>query len=174
MITKDKIFEGLKLLPQLEFISWDILSDQYIKEIVRWRNDIDNRQFFESQETVTEDSQHNFLEDYDKYDRADFILLYNKLPVGVFNIKNLNTFPEYGSLIGEKQYRGKRLGALAKSLIFNLWFEILDQEELYLKNRRNNTKVLDSNHKRGYSIFEEDEEYITFKVDKKSYIRNKG
>lgn len=173
MITKTEIYNSLKLLPQVDSISWDILSDQYTREIIKWRNDVDNRQFFENQDVVTEDSQRNFLKNYDKYDRVDLILLYNKIPVGVFNIKNLNTFPEYGSLIGEKQFRGKKIGALAKSLIFILWFEILKREELYLKNRRNNTKVLDSNLKRGYTIFDEDGEYITFKVDQESYIRNK-
>lgn len=173
MISKDKIYDSLKLLPKLDHIGWEILTDRHTEKIIEWRNASENKQFFESQDIVTVETQRNFLKNYEMYDRIDLVLLFDNIPIGVFNIKNLNSFPEYGSLIGDSKYRNKGLGSLAKALIFKLWFDILNQKELYLRNRKNNHNVVISNQNKHYSVFDEDEQYITFRVDKDAYTKNK-
>ena len=40
------------------------------------------------------------------------ILKKEDIPIGVFNIKNLGTMPEYGALIGDELYRGKGIGKI--------------------------------------------------------------
>lgn len=169
---KTKIIEGLKLLPEHEHLKWEPLSDQHTEHIVKWRNAIENRRFFENQEPISNDTQREFLRNHDKYDRVDLVLLYDENPIGVFNIKNLSSHPEYGALIGNPNYRGKGIGSLAKKIILKLWFEILEQEQLFFKNRKNNHKAIASNLNKSFDLFEEDEYYITFKLDKHKYIQS--
>lgn len=149
----------------LEGFSWEILNSTHTDYILKWRNDPKNLFFFESQDELTKEKQCDFLKNCIFLDRVDIVLIQNHKPIGVFNIKNIASIPEYGALIGEEELRGKGIGFSAKIAIFNYWFNVLDQESIFVKNKKVNTKVIQSNLNIGFELYDEDEHFITLKLD---------
>ena len=157
----------------LEGYRWEMLNYTHTEYILEWRNDPRNLILFENQDKLTKDKQYKFLDNYTIYDRIDIVLTLCKKPIGVFNIKNLETAPEYGALIGEEGLRGKGIGFSAKNAIFNYWFNVLDQESIFVKNKKVNKKVIQSNLKIGFELYEEDEQFIILKLDQSVFNKTK-
>lgn len=151
--------------------TWELISQNHSKVIVDWRNSVENLQYFENQKRITLEEQELFLKQYCEFERVDLVLALKNKPIGVFNVKNLGSMPEYGALIGEKSFRGKGIGAWAKKEILNLWFNVLNQSSIYLRNRLDNEKVIDSNRNSGYEVVLKDEFFVIFKVTKEQYNR---
>lgn len=154
---------------KLEGYTWEIISSKHTEYIINWRNDPDNLIFFDNQNPITTSDQEAFLKNYSDIDRVDFVLLKDELPVGVFNIKNLNTQPEYGALIGDTRFRGIGISSKVKLSVLNYWFNILNQDSIYVTNKKINKKVISSNLKLGFNIFKEDELFFTLKLTKSSF-----
>lgn len=174
MELKKRFIDNIYLLNTVqEVFLWELISSKHSEKIVAWRNNPENLKYFENQNYITVEDQEHFLNEYYKYDRIDLLLLCQNEPIGVFNIKNLESLPEYGALIGEESFRNKGIGTWAKAAIFDFWFNVLDQRSIYLKNRLTNTKVVNSNGNKGYEIVAQDKLYVTFKVVREQYLQNK-
>lgn len=169
---KDFFLRNLAQL-SIEGFSWKVMDNSHSNFILKWRNNPDNLKFFDNQKVLTLNDQIDFLNNYDKLDRIDLILKKEDIPIGVFNIKNLETMPEYGALIGDMFYRGKGIGLLAKNSIFDYWFNVLEETVIYVKNKRINKKVIESNLHLGFDFYDEDEEYVILSLDKETYNTSK-
>ena len=170
MITKKDFFHALaELLSSESDYVWEMLSASHTQVILEWRNSNDNLKMFERKKSLTEDDQLRFLQKHDELDRVDLVLLLKDKLIGVFSVKNLNTRPEFGALIGDVSYRNKGIGKYAKELFFLTWFEKLNQNCLYLTNHKTNAAVIASNIKRGYDIVDERENFVVFKVLKHNF-----
>ncbi|WP_018479675.1 GNAT family N-acetyltransferase [Pontibacter roseus] len=170
---KQICIDKLSQLIPIEGTRWELISHAHTPSIVNWRNDPNNLIFFEQQNKLREEEQTDFVNNYNKLDRIDLVLIGNG-PIGVFSIKNLTTMPEYGALIGEKQYRGKGIGSKAKYSLFDYWFIELNQEVIYTKNKTNNTKVLESNLALGFEKMvnaQKNDDFILMRLLKSTYLK---
>ena len=157
----------------IEGFSWEVIDNSHSNFILKWRNNPNNLKFFDNQKVLTLNDQIDFLNNYNKLDRIDLILKKEDIPIGVFNIKNLGTMPDYGALIGDELYRGKGIGLLAKNSILDYWFNVLDETIIYVKNKRINKKVIESNLRLGFGFYDEDDEYVILSLDKETYNTSK-
>jgi RimJ/RimL family protein N-acetyltransferase len=101
---------------------------------------------------------------------VDLVLVYQN-PIGVFSIKNLENRPEYGALIGDTNFRNKGIGSFAKKVIFKYWFETLNQNEIYVLNKKINKKVLKSNELIGFKIYNENNEEYLLRLTQEVYFK---
>src|SRR5690606_28837955 len=114
-----------------------------------------NSALFEDISKLTIEKQKAFLDQYDKLDRVDLVLVKDDLisiniPIGVFNIKNLETSAEYGALIGDEKLKNKNLGYNVKLTIFKFWFDVMEMKEILVKNKIQNQKIINNNLKMGF------------------------
>ncbi|MCC8358752.1 GNAT family N-acetyltransferase [Salinimicrobium sediminilitoris] len=170
--TKKEFINGLADLEAPKGFSWDLIGEKYAPDIVRWRNDPEILSFMEMDNKLKLEEQLRFLENYDSFDRVDLILSAKK-PVGVFNIKNFESHPEYGAIMGEADYRGKGLGSQVKLLIFKYWFITLNKEEIFVKNKLSNNKVIKSNEGWGFEKYREEGNYIMLRLKKQDFLDKK-
>ncbi len=152
--------------------SWDLIEEKYATNIVKWRNDPEILSFMEMDNKIKLEDQLKFLKNYDSFDRVDIILSANK-PVGVFNIKNFESHPEYGAIMGEAAYRGKGLGSQVKLLIFKYWFITLNKEEIFVKNKLSNDKVIKSNEGWGFEKYREEGNYMILRLKRQDFLNRK-
>ncbi|GHA30236.1 hypothetical protein GCM10007103_09450 [Salinimicrobium marinum] len=170
MKTKDIFIERLQELEAPEGFAWELINKSHAPVVVKWRNDPAILSFMEMDNKLKLEDQIAFLENYCLYDRVDIILFSKNKPVGVFNIKNLDSQPEYGAIIGEAEYRGKGLGTKVKLLIFKYWFCTLNKETIYSRNKKLNEKIIKSNISWGFEKFGEDEDLVLLKLEKDDFI----
>lgn len=165
---KRGFFSNLSQLSTPGYV-WEVIANKHNEYILQWRNDPENMKLFDSQELLTLEGQIYFLKFYDQLDRVDLVLQKDNNPIGVFNIKNLETMPEFGALIGDRSYRGKGVGYLAKISILEYWFNVLMEPIIYVRNKKTNVKVLESNLRLGFKIISEDDISITLSLSRESY-----
>src|SRR5690606_31861533 len=151
MNIKNRFIENLDKLACIPGYKWELLADKHTSYILKWRNDPRNLVLFEDISTLTIEKQIAFINQYDELDRVDLVLVKNDfgidIPIGVFNIKNLETLPEYGALIGDEALRNKSLGYNIKLGIFKFWFDVMNMKEILVKNKIQNQKVIENNLK---------------------------
>ncbi|TCK84916.1 N-acetyltransferase [Albibacterium bauzanense] len=155
MTIKNRFIANLDKLECIAGYKWELIADKHSSYILKWRNDPNNAVLFEDISTLTIEKQKAFLNRYDEHDRVDLVLVKDDLirintPVGVFNIKNLGTSPEYGALIGDETLRNKSLGYNVKVTIFRFWFDVMKMKEILVKNKIQNQKVIENNLKMGF------------------------
>ncbi|EJF09714.1 GNAT family N-acetyltransferase [Pontibacter sp. BAB1700] len=170
---KQICIDKLSRLAPVEGNRWELISHAHTSSIVKWRNDPENLIFFEQQNRLQKKEQTKFINNYNAMDRIDLVLI-DQNPIGVFSIKNLSTMPEYGALIGDKQYRGKGIGSKAKYTLFDFWFNEVKQEVIYTKNKSNNTQVLESNLALGFEVIsnsKSSDDFTVMKLQKATYLR---
>lgn len=157
----------------LEGYTWELINSSHTNYIIKWRNEPSNLIYFNNQEKLTSEDQERFIKEYSHLDRIDIVLIHERKPIGVFNIKNMESIPEYGALLGEKCLRGRGIGFSAKMAIFDYWFNILNQESIYVINKRINKKIITSNLQLGFKVDEENDEFLKLKLTKESFIKMK-
>jgi RimJ/RimL family protein N-acetyltransferase len=172
METKKEFISRLNELEAPEGFSWELINKKYAPTIVRWRNDPAILSFMEMDKKIKLEDQLEFLDKYDSFDRVDVVLSSEK-PVGVFNVKNFETQPEYGAIIGEADYRGKGLGSRVKLLLFKYWFLTLNKKEIFVRNKTANEKVIRSNEAWGFKKFKEEQGVITLRLEKQDFLDKK-
>jgi len=145
------------------------LGIEHSEEVVKWRNNPKNLELFENTNMITLESQRVFMTTYDEKDRVDLVLLFREQPIGVFNIKNLECFPEYGALIGEESFRGLGLSSKMKKAMLEFWFNILDQHSIFVKLRSKNEYVIKSNLRIGFEFVDNEGELTILKLDKERW-----
>jgi RimJ/RimL family protein N-acetyltransferase len=155
-----------------EGFSWELINKKSCSNNCKWRNDPAILSFMEMDKKIKLEDQLAFLDKYDSFDRVDVVLSSEK-PVGVFNIKNFETQPEYGAIIGEADYRGKGLGSRVKLLLFKYWFLTLNKKEIFVKNKTSNEKIIRSNESWGFKKFEEEQGVITLRLKKQDFLDKK-
>jgi len=162
--------EFIEKIPSIKLIDesykLELINHKHTKCIVAWRNDPSNLELFENGEDLTEQIQSNFISNYNNYNRVDLVLNYKNKPIGVFNVKNLDSVPEYGSLIGEKEFRGKGLNNVIKKAIINFWFYELNHKVIYVKIKEKNQFLIDSNIKIGFKKIRMEGELIVLELKK--------
>lgn len=172
MDIKKEFIERLEELEAPKGYSWELINKQHAPVIVKWRNDPEILSFMERENKLKLEDQLEFLNSYESFDRVD-IVLSSERPIGVFNIKNFETLPEYGAIIGESEYRGKGLGSQVKLLIFKYWFITLGKEEIFVRNKVSNEKVIKSNEAWGFKKFREDRGFVMLRLEKQDFLKKK-
>lgn len=170
MNIKDRFIGNLNKLECFPGYSWELIADKHSSYIIKWRNDPKNSALFENISTLTIEKQKEFLNRYDELDRVDLVLVKNNStgifdPIGVFNIKNLETSPEYGALIGDKKLRNKSLGYKVKTAIFRFWFDVMGMNEILVKNRIQNQRIIANNFKMGFRTVKLEPSLITLTLN---------
>lgn len=117
---------------------FELLNARHSADVVRWRNDPDNHHGFLDPKTLTIETQRNFLENYRSHHRVDLVLIAEEegKPIGVFALKNLNTDPELGLLLGEKSYRGKGLITSTMVAVLQFGFEWLSLPRIWVYKQK--------------------------------------
>lgn len=172
MKTKEEFIDRLHELEAPKGYTWELIHKDHAPVIVKWRNDPQILAFMEMENKLKLEDQLEFLNRYESFDRVD-IVLSSKKPVGVFNIKNFETFPEYGAIIGETEFRGKGLGSCVKMLIFKYWFLTLGKEEIFVRNKVSNKKVIKSNQSWGFKRYKEEQGFIMLRLSKQDFLEKK-
>lgn len=172
MDIKNEFIDRLEELKAPKGYYWELINKHHAPVIVKWRNDPEILSFMEMENKLKLEDQLEFLNNYDSYDRVD-IVLSSERPIGVFNIKNFQTLPEYGAIIGESEYRGKGLGSQVKLLIFKYWFITLGKEEIFVRNKVSNEKVIKSNEAWGFKKFKEDRGFVMLRLEKQDFLKKK-
>jgi len=155
MTIKNRFIANLDKLECIPGCKWELIADKHSSYILQWRNNPNNLSLFEDISTLTIEKHKAFLNRYDKLDRVDLVLVKNNAmdifdPIGVFNIKNLETSPEYGALIGDEKLRDGGIGYNVKKAIFRYWFNVMGMNEILVKNKIENQKIIANNFKMGF------------------------
>ena len=133
---------------------FELLDARHSADIVRWRNDEENRHAFFQAGPLTLEDQANFLENYATRQRVDLVLARKDdgKPLGVFSLKNLKTAPELGKLMGEKSYRGKGLASSATLALLTFGFDWLHLSTIWAHTQKTNAANIQLNTKLGFQI----------------------
>ena len=170
-----------------EGFRFELINESHTDWIIKWRNDPSINQYFYDRSEYTREGQRRFLEDYEKGDRLDLVLvsIEHGKPVGVFSIKDLSTRPESGRLIGEKEFRGLGLAKESVICISEFAFKYLGIKEIYGETQKRNVRNVRRNESIGYRkvgerVVDGQAYYImkltprTFVVHKRLMMRKKG
>ncbi|MEA3210631.1 MAG: UDP-4-amino-4,6-dideoxy-N-acetyl-beta-L-altrosamine N-acetyltransferase [Chthoniobacter sp.] len=133
---------------------FELLSNRHSADVVRWRNDLENRHAFFQARILTIEDQENYLKNYAERHRVDLILATReeRRPIGVFTLKNLDSSPELGKLLGEKTYRGKGLASAATLALLHFGFEWLSLAGIWAHTQKINEANIRLNTKLGFAI----------------------
>ena len=133
---------------------FELLNARHSVDVVRWRNDPENRHAFFKARILTLEDQANFLKNYAVLHRVDLVLTTEGegRPVGVFALKNLDTNPELGILLGEKSCRGKNVGTAATAALLHFGFEWLRLPIIWGHTQKTNEGIIRLNTKLGFTM----------------------
>lgn len=152
--VKDQFFFNLARLTAPKGYIWEVIGDKHTPWILQWRNNPANSGFYAKHRVVTEAEQVDFLNRYEGFDRIDLVLVHEikDTPIGVFSIKNFETQPEHGRIIGDKENRGLGLGKSATVCILDYWFNVLGMRFMLAQTRTSNNINISLNLKLGYEV----------------------
>lgn len=165
--------QNKKVLKAPEGFIFELINHNHNINILKWRNDPTINIYFHDRSEYTVEKQRKFLNHYEEFDRIDLVMIdiKNRLPVGVFSIKNLSTRPELGKMLGEKDYRGKGLAKMASFYLLQFGFNFFQFENIVAKTRKDNIGNIRLNEKLGFEIIniklENEEKYYIMKVNKR-------
>lgn len=104
------------------------ITKEDTENVVRWRNSEHVLNNFLDKSLITPESHTYWLENFVDANKAiQFIILANDIPIGTTFIKNIQTAPELGIFIGEKEYLGKGIGTRAEKLTIKEYFKNHDK-----------------------------------------------
>lgn len=160
--------EALRAPQAPEGFRFELINHRHTLSILKWRNEVSLRQNFLDQRTLTEEGQRFFLDDYFLKDRLDFVLIDERRnwPIGVFNLKNIQTKPEIGQLIGESEYRGRGLGKEATRLVVQFALKTLGLKSVCARVKEKNLTNIELLKKLNFEIAKQEtlqyENYLLF------------
>lgn len=160
--------EALRAPQAPEGFRFELINHRHTPSILKWRNDVSLRQNFLDQRTLTGEEQRFFLDDYFLKERLDFVLIDERrnFPVGVFNLKNIQTEPEIGQLIGESSYRGRGLGKEATRLVVQFALKTLGLKSVCARVKEKNLTNIELLKKLNFEIAKQEtlqyENYLLF------------
>jgi len=133
---------------------FELLNARHSADVVRWRNNPENRHAFFQAKTLTLEDQANFLETYEARHRVDLVLTTGALgkAVGVFALARLDTDPEFGLLIGDKSYRGRGLATAATIAMLQFGFDWLRLPRIWAHTQPTNKATGRLNAKMGFTV----------------------
>ena len=118
-------------------------------EIVRsWRNSELINQWMIFREKISPEQQTEWFKNLDIHSNYYFIVIYEKVKIGLMNIKNINhqdKTAEPGGFIFEQQYLGTHIPALCLLILFDFGFNQLKLLELQGKILQKNTASIQCN-----------------------------
>jgi len=104
------------------------ITKEDTENIVRWRNSEHVLENFLDKTLITPESHICWLENFVNTNKAvQYIILANEIPIGTTFVKNIQTDPELGIFIGEKEYLGKGIGTMAEKLTIKEYFKNHDK-----------------------------------------------
>lgn len=109
---------------------------------VKWINNPENNRYLHYNLPLTYDRTLRWFErNHDLDIRLDCIIDYNKTPVGLIGLLNIdrnNKKAEFYICLGEREYKGKGIAKQASSLLIDYAFSGLDLNKLYLYTEKDN------------------------------------
>ena len=140
-----------------------LLTEEYIFHMMRWRNQPEIKSYFIHDGDITEEQQLKWWEDYQKDDKYySFIATdANNIPIGSVSLYvDLDyKIGEFGRLmIGEKSAWGKGYGTMITGLTCSYGFENLNLDMIYLEVFEDNERAIKAYDKVGFATKETKEE----------------
>lgn len=137
---------------QLRFV-----EDKDSELIIRLRNEKKIKQYFYNDDPIASYIHQAFIEKVrksgDKYFAIEIIEDGSVIGfMGLYHIDYVNRKAEYGRLILDPQFRGKKYGDEAEMLIHSYAFDTLNLEKVYCEVLSNNEKVIKQHERNGYKI----------------------
>ena len=148
------------------------LTEDKIELVRSWRNTSDVRQYMEYREEITSEMQKKWFENINNDNNYFFLINYGDAEVGLMNLKNIDyklKIGEKGSLIWNKELRGKGIGIRANYLLIDFAFNTLNLENIVIHILENNFRSVHMNKLFGFILDKEQE--ILYN---KKYILNKS
>lgn len=154
------------------------LSEENLEMIRVWRNSNDVRLFMQYQEIITPQKQEIWFTQLDKETNYYFVTYMNKIPFGVYNIKDV----DFHKGIGESGVflSGSNIWESDSSMrgsigIIIFAFEILRLETLKCHVLKSNKKALVFNQQMGFKILDLETDSISFELmlTKQDFYANK-
>lgn len=143
---------------------------------VRWINDESNNTYLHYDLPLEIEKTEKWFEAVkERTDRYDAVIEVDGEPVGLIGLLNIdekNKKAEYYITIGERSYKGKRIGHVASQLLLKYAFEELVLNKVYLNVDAENIVACKLYEKVGFrceGIFEEDLLHRGKMVDRKRY-----
>jgi UDP-2,4-diacetamido-2,4,6-trideoxy-beta-L-altropyranose hydrolase len=120
-----------------------------------------------SQQAITAEENHAFLDNYAQLDRYDFVLIDTSLDryVGVFYVTHLGSTPEIGKYIGDPNYLGKGIALRAARRLLEFCRTHTGLRRLTSTTRHDNERNIALNEKLGFRRTDTQADYLVMTVD---------
>lgn len=121
---------------------------------VKWINDETNNKYLHYELPLKEDKTLLWFRTLkNRYDRADYTILYNDEPAGLIGILSIDkekNNAEYYICLGGDEFKGKGIAKKATELIFKEAFYKINLKEIYLYTEYDNVAAQKSFEKSGF------------------------
>lgn len=153
---------------------------------IKWINDDKNNQYLHYDLPLREDKTLIWFETlHNRVDRADYTIIYNKQPVGLIGLLNIdekNKKAEYYICLGEHEFKGKGIASIATGLLIKESKIKFGLQKIYLYTEIDNIRAQRFFEKVGFEkegLLKNDlihngkniDRYV-YGLDIKSYLRN--
>ena len=154
-----------------------VIEEQDLEMVRNWRNDPKISQFMLSQNTISDSEQKQwFALVSSSKSQLHFIIEYKGTPIGVANLKALNsdslinaTHIEPGLYIFDDRYRGSFLAFCPAITLNDYCFEVLGCQYLVARVLPNNEAALRYNASLGYEKTNDNDGLITMQLTPQQY-----
>ena len=154
-----------------------VIEERDLEMVRSWRNDPNISQFMLSQNIISESQQKQwFALVSSSHSQLHFIIEYKGAPIGVANLKALNsdsligaTHIEPGLYISDDRYRGSFLAFCPAITLNDYCFDVLGCQYLVARVLPNNEAALRYNSSLGYEKINDDGGLITMQLDPQQY-----
>ena len=172
-MNQNYIFFMMEYLKSPLGFYWEKISFEHSRFIVEWRNELSHLFLEEKKLTIVDQNQ--FISQYFRYDRVDFVLCVNdtRKPIGVFSLCKLNSAsPEIGKLLGVLEFQGRGIAKKATSCLIDFALNTLDFNSISSLTLKENHINIKLNETLGFEIISE--EFINKKVFLKMLLKKES
>ena len=143
-------------------------------ELIRgWRNSVFVKQFMVFQDFISPQMQEEWYLKIDNDYNFYFIILNQNIPIGLANIKDINTelrTGEWGIFLCSAEFLNGILGIRSTFLLLDFAFEELQLCSLYFTTLTSNLSALNLNKKIGGRVLENDNNVIKGILNQTDYL----
>lgn len=143
-------------MKKLSFVNILKLNADIQEKVRLWRNKEDIKKYMINQHIITKEEHFKWLENLkSKNDCKFWVVFIDEIPIGSISLQNIDYKKltlEWGSYIGEDDYRGYGIGAIIAYIILEYSFNILKFRTLKGITLEKNTPVIRMHKKFGFKI----------------------
>jgi len=158
------------------YVNFNDLDNENKNKIREWRNQIFVRKNMDNISLISEKEHKHFLESIKNNNKINnYLFFFNNKPIGIGNIKEENDKWIFGYYLIDEKFLNFGYGSLIEYVILNLFFQKNKFNNLFVKVKKNNNKVINMHKRFGFKEYSDfsNKDYIFLILTEEEWFNKK-